>query len=162
MILSIDVDYRNDYAVAVGIEFNDWNDKTPSNIYYSKCYEYGEYISGQFYKRELPCIKALINEHNLSPSLIIVNGYVYLEDNKPGLGYYVYDTYNVPVIGIASKPYKNPIDKYIIYRGNSKTPIYISSVGMPIEEAKVKIRNMYGKYRMPYLIKLTDTKTRLY
>jgi len=34
------------------------------------------YKSGEFYKRELPCIKALLEEHNLTPDCIIVDGFV--------------------------------------------------------------------------------------
>lgn len=59
MILAIDVHYKETYAKAVGILFH-WNDETPIDIITTTINEVAEYETGQFYKRELPCILQLL------------------------------------------------------------------------------------------------------
>lgn len=48
----------------------------------------------------------LLSKHNLKPDCIIVDGFVHLEDDKPGLGKHLYDALNgkVRVIGVAKNP----------------------------------------------------------
>jgi deoxyribonuclease V len=64
-----------------------------------------EYTSGEFYKRELPCILSLLGKNHFDNiEAIIVDGFVYLDDqNKLGLGGHLYERlpYKVPVIGVA-------------------------------------------------------------
>lgn len=170
MLLSVDVDYRfqNDkdyYAIVAGISFNNWCDNSPINTYHSLCKpeEYGDYEPGGFYKRELPCILKLLNEYKLSPSVIIIGGFVYLnKELDPGLGWYLYNKTKIPVVGIAENPFREIIPDTFVYRGNSEKPLYVSTVGLSLEETKEKIRNMHGKYRLPTLIKLTDRESRVY
>lgn len=77
MILAVDVQYLKSGAVAAGLQFEDWSDEAPAGEYVSVIDTVAPYEPGQFYKRELPCILALLQEHSLSPSTIVVDGYVY-------------------------------------------------------------------------------------
>ncbi len=45
-----------------------------------------------FYKKELPCLLSIINDlPENSFDIIIIDGYVYLGEKKPGLGVYLYN-----------------------------------------------------------------------
>jgi len=159
MILAVDVDYKGNNATVAGILYKNWTDKKPFKKYISKVKSVKKYIPGQFYKRELPCILKLLDEHNLKPKIIVIDGYVYLDGTtKPGLGKYLFDELNstTPVIGVAKNPYKDITSPFEIYRRDSKRPLYVTSAGISVGIAKKKILVMAGKYRIPDLLRLVD------
>jgi deoxyribonuclease V len=164
MILSVDVDYRDTGAFIAGITFNNWQDENESEIFNSILNNIEDYMPGQFYRRELPCILKLIEEHEISPETIVIDGFVYLDGNyEAGLGKHLYEALNrkVNVVGVAKRPFKGIPPECELLRGKSKKPLYITSVGMPLEVAKVSIKSMHGKYRVPTLLKKTDQMCRL-
>ena len=92
MILAVDVDYKqNNEAIIAGILFENWESKGITKEVIVKIDKVEEYISGEFYKRELPCIMTLLDKLSKLPDSIIVDGYVYLNNNKKGLGGYLYE-----------------------------------------------------------------------
>ena len=104
MILAVDVDYKeNNEAIIAGILFENWEEKEIIKEVIVKIDKVEEYISGQFYKRELPCILTLLKKLEKLPDCIIVDGYVYLDENKKGLGGYLYQALDekIPIIGVA-------------------------------------------------------------
>lgn len=159
MILAVDVDYRDGCASVGGITFENWTDGNEKDTYASFLDNVNEYIPGQFYRRELPCILKLIEEHELSPEYIVIDGLVYLDGaSKPGLGKYLYDALNnkAAIIGVAKKPFKGIPAIYEVYRGLSNNPLYVTSVGVALDDAKTFIRSMHGNYRVPTLLKKVD------
>ena len=124
-----------------------------------------EYVPGEFYKRELPCIKNLyvkINEPNID--CIIVDGFVVLDDvGKLGLGGYLYEylAQKIPVIGVAKTNFAT-LEKYktAVLRGKSTRPLFITALGIDRELAAQNIANMHGEYRMPTLLQLLDMHTK--
>lgn len=165
MLLAIDVYYINDSAKVVGVLFTHWQDAQPTHIY--TCYKSPvlPYQSGQFYQRELPCILELLKQVNLEQlDAIIIDGYVYLDDNgKIGLGGYLYQSLHnqIPVIGVAKKVFfQNTFNVAEVFRGKSKHPLYITSIGIELNNAKNHIQSMHGKHRMPTLLSLLDQKTK--
>jgi len=54
--LIIDVGYQTNKAKVVGGFFEDWNANQLLKLAYKEVDEVQEYILGEFYKRELPCI----------------------------------------------------------------------------------------------------------
>lgn len=165
MIIAIDVHYRDDFAKVVAIEFDEWTDSIPKKIHEERIEQVEEYISGEFYRRELPCILEILKKIDQSAlEMIVVDGYVQLDDNgKAGLGMHLYEALNrkFPIIGVAKKGFKDN-EKYVIKveRGKSKNPLFITSVGVDLEETANKIKNMAGEYRMPNLLKVLDQKTK--
>ena len=98
MILAVDVDYRDRGASIAGIAFENWEDENESGIFKSQLHGIEEYVPGEFFRRELPCILKLIQEHNINPDIIIVDGFVHLAgQNKPGLGMHLYNVLNEKV-----------------------------------------------------------------
>ncbi|WP_299211795.1 endonuclease V [uncultured Aquimarina sp.] len=165
MKLAFDVQYYETYAKSVCIVFQNWNDETPVEIIIKKVNDIAPYIPGEFYKRELPCIQTILKDTNLNDvELIIVDGYVYLNDDKKlGLGGYLYEKLNnsIPIIGVAKSSFHDN-KKYVqeVIRGESIKPLYITAVGLDLDEAKNHIQMMHGEYRMPILLQILDSKTK--
>jgi deoxyribonuclease V len=164
MILTIDVYYKENSAKAVGILFDPDNETVKDlKIAYINAIE--DYVPGEFYKRELPCILKIIEQTNLKEiEAIIIDGYVYVDNNKAfGLGAFLWETLNekIPVIGVAKTSFfKNKETVKMVYRGESKNPLYISSIGYDLNEATALIKEMKGNYRIPDILKLLDNKTK--
>ena len=164
MILAIDVDYREDgNAVAAGILFKHWDDAEPTQVVTTTIEEVAPYISGAFYKRELPCILKLLEEIDTPLACIVVDGYVSLVEGKAGLGTYLYHSLDekIPVIGVAKNAFQNISEETYIYRGESKKPLYVTSIGISTDIAKEAIKTMFGKYRIPTLLKKADSVCRV-
>jgi deoxyribonuclease V len=159
MILAVDVDYKGTSAQVGGVSFSNWDDSEPDIIYTSQVKNIGAYESGSFYKRELPCILSLLNEHSLKPTIIIVDGFVYLNGfDKPGLGKCLYDALGgeVAVVGVAKRSFKGITEEFALNRGESENPLYVTAEGMDTNQALELIKNMHGKYRIPSLLKTVD------
>jgi deoxyribonuclease V len=159
MILAVDVCYHETSATIAGVIFTDFLSDTPENIIISEIETVEEYISGEFYKRELPCIVQLLEEHNVKPNCIIVDGFVYLDGKtKPGLGKKLFDYLNgeVNIIGVAKNPYDTILKECEVYRGKSQKPLYVTSVGIDITQAKKLVKSMHGEFRVPTLLKRVD------
>lgn len=158
-LLAVDVQYYGSYAVAAGVFFDNWIDDKPSNIYISKISNISDYQSGSFYKRELPCILKLLEEHSILPSVIIIDGYVFLDGiNKIGLGKRLYDCLDgkVKVIGVAKNAFAGISSDCEVYRGESKKPLFITAIGEELGNAKEFISIMHGVFRIPTIIKMAD------
>ncbi len=165
MILALDTYYFDDKAKTVGLEFTNWTDNIETNIYTETLRNVEEYKSGEFYRRELPCILSLIKQYNLKGyEVIIVDGYVYLDDaGKLGLGGFLYESLNqeIPIIGVAKTSFftinKN---KNSLWRGESKKPLFITSIGIDLNDATERIKIMDGEFRIPTLLKKLDRLTK--
>lgn len=165
MKLIIDVSYQVNNAKVVGGFFENWNDEKLIKVSQKIVNNIKEYISGEFYKRELPCILEFLNDYDINEiELIIIDGFVFLnDDNKQGLGCYLFESLDkrIPVIGVAKTSFHNNNKNVInLLRGNSKKPLYISSIGIELLNASDLIKNMFGNNRMPNIIKQIDTQTR--
>jgi len=169
MILAIDVYYfeneTENKAKSVCIAFDDWQNPSPSNTYIEMLTEVEAYVPGEFYKRELPCILAVLNQVNLSQvTTIIVDGFVILDDEgKHGLGGYLHETLDkkIPIIGVAKRGFhKNKRNVREVLRGESQNPLFVTAIGIDLDEAAQKIKEMHGIYRFPSLLKILDQETK--
>ena len=177
MILALDSYYKGDICNTSLVLFENIDSSKPiyTNSIYTKVTS--EYIPGEFYKRELPGIKKILNkfikEHeDLWKKIyyIIVDSYIKLklgDKEWDGLGAYVYNyligiEQRKIVYGVAKSKFGD-CDKisYEVYRGKSKTPLYVQTTeGTHI--AKLNIQQMHGEYRIPTMLKLVDQKSRIF
>ncbi len=105
------------------------------------------YQSGQFYKREMPCILKLLQQISEPYDIIIIDGYVYLDGkSQEGLGKYLYDNLQdkKPVIGIAKNKFHAITDDYA-------TP-----------QALAMVQKLAGNHRLPNVITMVDHLSRGY
>lgn len=121
-----------------------------------------DYVPGEFYKRELPCLLKVYGKVKEEISLAIVDGYVWLEVGKKGLGGYFFEALckKTPVIGVAKTFFKGCRDYIEVYRGQSNRPLFVSSAGIGLAHAAELIKNLKGENRLPEMLKKVDLLTR--
>lgn len=163
MIVAIDVYYKEKTATSVAVLF-EWEDNVPKEIIIEETSDFEEYVPGKFYRRELPCILSLLKKISIDTiEVLIVDGHVYTDNETIGLGGYTWEALNkkIPIIGVAKRPFfSNKETVKEIYRGKSKHPLYISSIGLKLNKAAELIQNMKGEYRMPAILKELDKVTK--
>ncbi len=167
-IACIDVGYTESAsdpttAIAACVVIADWSDANAIAEHVICIANVRDYQPGQFYLRELPCIQAVLAELKTSPSCVVIDGYVWLDDqDHPGLGKYLYDAFDqiVPVIGVAKNPFKRSLHARKLYRGGSTRPLYITSVGISDSRAASNIAAMHGPHRYLTLLKQVDRLSR--
>lgn len=175
MIIAFDTYYYNGYSYTVGGVFESWKDTKVKYFITSKREIIdAEYKPGELYKRELPCIMQCLKMIDLDEvNVIIVDGFVWLSENGKdriqGLGMHLsnalmneYNRQDITIVGIAKNPYKCEIPSCIgILRGESSKPLWITcSEYYLTEKYAALVKHMVGGYRIPYIIKSVDTKTR--
>lgn len=186
--IALDTYYYSDTeAKTVGAIFENWNDPQPKEIIEVWSSEFGPYIPGEFYKRELPCMLDLLHKvPDLSDfDAIIIDGLAHLPLVDPqtlmdGLGMRLehalekegiidrttnYGINHVGIIGVAKSKFdKADEDPGIakVYRGQAKTPLYVDTTwfGYSSASAGKCIESMHGEYRIPTILKLVDTLTK--
>jgi deoxyinosine 3'endonuclease (endonuclease V) len=137
-------------------------DAVETHVYEETLTDIAPYVSGQFYKRELPCILSLLQQIDLKHcKAIVIDGFVVLDDKGgKGLGGYLYERLKkkIPVIGVAKNDFSKDFNsKRAIQRGNSKKPLFVTAMGMDVHTAARHIETMHGKFRIPTLLKKVDS-----
>jgi deoxyribonuclease V len=161
MIAAFDVHYLQDGpASAAAVLFSDYSHSEPAAVYTQFLPGAADYISGEFYRRELPCILALLKQINEALDEMVVDGYVML-GNRPGLGQHLFETFDgkIPVIGVAKSDFQGS-SAARVFRAGSTRPLYVTSAGVEREKAGERIRMMHGAHRVPTLLKLVDRLAR--
>ncbi len=159
MIAAIDVAYHDSNATAACVVFERWPDAAP--VFETTCEiaNIAPYEPGQFYRRELPCILAVLDTLEQLPSFIVIDGYVWLSnEQEPGLGGHLYAALKkrATVVGVAKTRFSRAEAVAEIRRGQSQTPLYITAAGMSLVKAASCIQGMHGDFRIPTLIRRAD------
>ncbi|QDV40633.1 Endonuclease V [Stieleria neptunia] len=163
VIACLDVGYTDTAARAACVVIKNWRDARPTAEHVAKIHEVKDYQPGEFYRRELPCIQAVLAKLDQRPTCIVVDGYVWLDgDHRPGLGAHLFEASDrkVPVIGVAKNPFKDTDHATELRRGKSDRPLYITAAGVPIAQAVVNIGAMHGPHRQPTILKRADQLSR--
>lgn len=162
--LAVDVHYLgDDRAVAAGVAFVDWRSDVIARTEVVCLGTVQPYEPGEFFKRELPCLLALIDRFAEVPAMIVVDGYVTLGmDQRDGLGARLFSALHehVPVIGVAKSRFAGTPAEAEVFRGGSKRPLYVTSRGIALEDARRLIRDMHGPHRLPTLLIAVDRACR--
>jgi len=159
MITCIDVDYQGTQAHIACLVFKDWTASVPEKTYTLMVNDIADYTPGEFYKRELPCILNILELVKEEITLVIVDGYVWLDTkNRPGLGAYLYKKMNekIPVIGVAKNKFKGSDYMGEILRGDSQKPLFITAAGIELPKAMEHVQLMHGEFRIPTILKMVD------
>ena len=115
------------------------------------------YQPGQFYKRELPAVRAVLAELSELPGLLVVDGYVDLDpDGTPGLGRHVHRDLGQPVIGVAKTAFRSAVHALPVRRGLSTRPLYVTAAGMDPGTAAELVRELSGPHRIPHALRAVD------
>jgi deoxyribonuclease V len=161
MIACVDVHYEASEATAACVLFETWDSASPCFETTTQLEKVAEYEPGRFYLRELPCILAVLRGVTDPIETIVIDGYVWLDDQRPGLGAHLYEMLgrSTVVVGIA----KNPFDGAAavpVCRGRSKKPLLVGAAGITAEKAASLVATMHGGHRIPTLVRYADRLAR--
>jgi deoxyribonuclease V len=158
--LAVDVDYRDDgSAVAAGVLFPDWHSGAAEQTLTHRIANVAAYTPGRFFERELPCILALLEDCQIPPRTIVIDGHVHLDGlGAEGLGAHLFNALGgrVPVIGVAKSRFRDTPAEAEVLRGSSAKPLYVTSIGIPPDTARRLVRDMHGAHRIPTLLAAVD------
>lgn len=159
LIAAIDAYYRKDgSAIIACVGFHDWTASKPCEEHALVLSGAADYEPGAFYKRELPGILALIRKFSEMPSVIVVDGYVWLAEDRPGLGARLWEALGrtAAVIGVAKSHFRGA-PAVEVCRGRSRRPLFVTSAGLAVEEEAARlIASMHGAHRIPTLLRRVD------
>lgn len=163
MKVCVDIDYRQDVIVAAGVGFRDWPDAAPSFEQTARFPAQADvYESGQFYRREMPYVLALVGQLRVPVDTIVIDGSVWLEGGRPGLGARLHEALGgaYAVVGVAKRPFRDAANAVALHRGASKAPLFVSAVGVDLGIAVAGVARMHGPHRLPTLLKRVDRLSR--
>ena len=122
--------------------------------------EVAPYLPGQFWQRELPPLRAVL-EGAGTMAVLVIDGFVDLDpDGRPGLGAYAHAEFAVPVIGVAKSAFRTATHATAVLRGTSTRPLYVTAAGIPRADAAGLVRCMAGAHRIPDALRRADTLAR--
>ena len=159
MIACVDVDYRDTCAVAACVVLQSWLAGEAVAEYLHRIDEVAQYVPGEFYKRELPCVLAALDQVVQRVHLVVVDGYVVLdEQGRLGLGGHLHAALGgeVAVVGVAKSPFRGNSAAIEVVRGDSKRPLYVTALGVEPQTAAEDLRRMHGRFRLPTMLKRVD------
>jgi deoxyribonuclease V len=73
IIAAFDVHYREDGAASAAVVFHEYRDAEPAAEYTLRLPSAADYIPGEFYRRELPCILALLKQLGEAPDEMVID-----------------------------------------------------------------------------------------
>lgn len=119
------------------------------------------YVPGELYRRELPCIQAVLAA-GPRLALLIVDGHATLDpQGHPGLGARTANAIGIPVIGVAKTPYRTATHAAQVIRGPGTRPLYVTAAGgVSTAEAARIVAAMAGPHRIPQALARADRLAR--
>ncbi|MEM7474647.1 MAG: endonuclease V [Planctomycetota bacterium] len=162
-IACFDVGYAEDRAIAACVTICDWRDSAPEGEYSLEIQKPNEYIPGEFFRRELPCLQQILATLPREPNIMVIDGFVDLDENgRKGLGAHLFDALDrrIPIIGVAKSGFRTASHAIPILRGKSKNPLYITAAGLSRDQAAESILQMHGTHRNPAILKRVDQLSR--
>jgi deoxyribonuclease V len=158
-IACIDVAYPSAGGVAACVLTADWTSAEPVARHVVRVDAVAAYVPGRFYERELPCIRAVLEQVCVPLGAVIVDGYVWLDDRgAKGLGAHLFEALgrSLPVVGVAKTAFRGSAFAEPVLRGGSARPLYVTAAGMDVAEAARRVLAMHGAHRIPTLLRLVD------
>lgn len=161
MLACVDVDYQGEQgpAIASCVVYDHWD----SSESHEECVvilpRVAPYRPGRFYERELPCILKVLEEVRAQVGVIVVDGYVWLdEQGTPGLGARLHRALRgrTAVIGVAKNPFGVYQGQRRVVRGESQKPLFITGMGIDVDVAARCVQRMHGAHRVPTLLRRAD------
>jgi deoxyribonuclease V len=159
MLACLDAHYSSDAACAAAIVFADWRDEKPVAEYTAIDANPPDYEPGKFYLRELQPLLGAIAKIAEPIDVYVIDAYCHLSaELVPGLGQHLYDALaqKATIIGVAKNRYRDTTHAIEVCRGESAKPLFVTSIGMPYDEAARHVKSIVGEFRIPSLLKQVD------
>jgi len=164
MILVVDVQYEDVAANTACVGLLTWSDANSTLEIVERSESVpAPYEPGQFYKRELPHLLRVIEavRRSMDVEIVIVDGHVWLHENRPGLGAHLHHALGarIAVIGVAKSEFRGGVAIPVL-RGQSRQPLFVTAAGVDTARAAELVHSMHGPHRIPTLLKRADQLAR--
>jgi deoxyribonuclease V len=159
VIAALDVQYADERAAAAGLVFADWTDAAPVAERVVQVAEPAAYVSGEFWRRELPCLMQVLAALPGRPDVVVIDGYVWLDgQGRRGLGAHLHEALGgtVAVIGVAKSAFQGSPHAVPVVRGESTRPLFVTAQGLVPTDAAAAVARMHGPFRVPTLLRRAD------
>lgn len=163
MIAFLDASYHDTHTSVACVLAANWSDGKPARELVRVFPQAEAYTPGEFYRRELPFLLRILEEVSSQVTTMVIDGYVWLDSqHRPGLGAHLYSALgsHTPVVGVAKTAFLGA-PAIPVLRGESHSPLFVTSQGIPPEEAATRVREMHGAFRIPTLLKRADRLSRM-
>lgn len=158
-IAVLDVAYFGGAAFTSRVLAAGWDAQFPVHVRVVMRTPVEDYVAGEFWRRELPCLLQVLEGD--TPDVVLVDGYVWLDEHgRPGLGAHLHEALKVPTVGVAKQPYEGGGHARAVTRGTSRAPLYVTAVGIALDEAAERVASMHGRHRIPTLLGIADRAAR--
>lgn len=169
MKLVMAVHLGSEGASAVALAFDDWDCAEAGQHYtahittiaphspVAEAAPLAKAARGEPNLRALPCLLQLLRQHALQPDVIVIDGWVHLDNQAtPGLGQHLYQALGgrSAVIGISTTARPELPAQFAVLREEDAAPLVVTCAGIDLGAAKARVRAMHGKRRVPTLLKL--------
>ncbi len=164
MIAFLDVQYHDNSCTAKAaiLLAEHWSDEKAQWVNVVEVEDVAPYQPGEFFRRELPCLQKALASAPHQPSVIVIDGYVWLDPaGRPGLGAKLFENLGktTPIIGVAKTRF-HEAPGLEVYRNGSSKPLIVTAAGCDEPTAAEQIRTMHGPFRIPTLLKSVDQLAR--
>jgi deoxyribonuclease V len=162
MIAITDVHYHEDGATAALVLAGNWGDGAALKERTVAIPTAAPYEPGEFYRRELPALLAVLDATSLpADTIVVIDGYVWLGEGRPGLGAHLWRALDEtrPVVGVAKTRFQGAA-AVEVRRGRSQRPLFVTSAGLPPTQAAAQVAAMHGPNRVPTLLARADQLAR--
>jgi deoxyribonuclease V len=166
VIVCVDVDYRETAVVTACVGFEAWTDEAAAHELVVRSSEPAvAYAPGRFFERELPYLRAALEQFVHAPSVartidvVVIDGYVWLAPGHRGLGAHLHAAIDRPVVGVAKTSYLSA-EAIEVVRGASARPLYVTAEGIDPRLAAEHVKAMHGPFRIPTHLKRADSLAR--
>ena len=163
MIACFDVHYTDTKGCAAAIAFQSWKDESPVELQVVPFSAPGNYVPGEFFRRELDPLKAVISELKSPVKVFLIDAYCHLSsEGAAGLGVHLANEFGDGriVIGVAKNRYRDSQHATEVLRGNSLRPLFVTAIGIDQHDAAEHVKSMHGEHRIPTLLKMVDRLAR--
>lgn len=149
--------YFATHAQAACVVAGSWRDAAPLAEYTAIHESPADYEPGAFFKRELPPLLAVLGKLAELPPVLVVDGYVWLDQDRPGLGYHLQQALpqHPAVVGVAKTSFAGNRAAVAVLRGSTR-PLFVTAIGVDVAAAAEHVRDMAGLYRLPDLLRRAD------
>jgi deoxyribonuclease V len=157
MKLAVDVHFDGEGACAAAVAFDEWGAAEPTKTCVTRIAHIEKAERGQLDLRELPCLLQLLREHALEPEVIVIDGFVHLDAQEtPGLGQFLYHALGgrAAVVGVSKSAMADTPAQFEVMREEETRPLVVTCIGIDLGAAKMRLRAMHGRKRVPTLMKL--------
>lgn len=146
-----------DGAVVAAVAFDEWGAPEASRTFSTRIAPADPPVRSPRGTAELAGVLHLLREHALEPELIVIDGPVHSDAAEtPAWGRQLFDALGgrSAVVGVSTRAIPGMPAQFEVWREEEARPLIVTCIGIDLGAAKMRVRTMHGRRRVPTLMKL--------